>query len=66
MLNTEKLQSTLGIHPRYSLLDGHAHTYRWFCEKGWHRLDAPLADPVWKASWDFAAEAAFAQRVARG
>jgi nucleoside-diphosphate-sugar epimerase len=66
MLSTGKLESVLGVGHRHTLLDGHAHTYRWFCEHGFDRLEAPLVDPVWKASWDFAAEAAFAERVARG
>lgn len=66
MVSINKLESVLGIGPRYTLLDGHAHTYRWFRARGWDQLDAPLADPMWKVSWDFDAEAEFAERVARG
>jgi nucleoside-diphosphate-sugar epimerase len=66
MLNTRKLDSVLGVARRYSLLQGHAHTYEWFCARGWQHLEAPLADPMWKVTWDFDAEAAFAERVARG
>jgi nucleoside-diphosphate-sugar epimerase len=66
MLSTHKLESMLGISPRYTLPEGHAHTYQWFCTQGWQQRDAPLADPMWKVSWDFAAEAAFADRVTRG
>lgn len=66
MLNTQKVESVLGTGPRYPLLQGHLHTYEWFCTHGRQGLDTPLADPLWKASWDFAAEAAFAERVARG
>jgi nucleoside-diphosphate-sugar epimerase len=66
MLSTHKLESMLGTHPRYTLLEGHDLTYHWFCAQGWQRLQVPLADPLWKVSWDFAAEAAFAERVARG
>lgn len=66
MVSTAKLQSILGTTPRYPLREGHAHTYEWFCDQGWQELDTPMADPMWNASWDFAAEAAFAERVAGG
>lgn len=66
MVSTEKLQAILGTRPQHSLLDGHVHTYEWFKAQGWQALEAPMADPMWNASWDFAAEAAFAERVARG
>jgi nucleoside-diphosphate-sugar epimerase len=49
---------------RYPLLDGHAQTYEWFRAQGWNELDHPLIDPVWKASWDFTAEAELADRIA--
>ena len=45
---------------------GHRHTYDWFCQQGWDRLDGSLVDPMWKASWDFEAEAAFAESIRRG
>lgn len=66
MLDTSKLASVLGARKQFSLLEGHAHTYEWFRAQGWERLDAPLADPMWKVSWDFDAEAAFADRLAHG
>ena len=65
-MSTEKVRTLIGDAPRYSLHDGHAHTYEWFRAQGWDRLDGPLVDPVWKASWDFEAEAALADRLARG
>ena len=40
--------------------------FGWFLARGWDRLDGPLADPVWKSSWDFEAEAAIAERLANG
>ena len=46
----------IGVRPRYPLLEGHAQTYEWFCAQGWQDLGASLTDPMWKASWDFAAE----------
>ena len=66
ILSTTKLESMIGVRPRYPLLEGHTQTYEWFCAQGWQDLGASLCDPMWKASWDFAAEAAFAERVARG
>ena len=62
MLDTTRA-AAFGVAPRYRLLDGHRHTYEWFERQSWDRLDGPLADPLWKASWDFGAEAAFAARV---
>jgi len=66
MVSTSKLEATIEERPRYGLLGGHAHTYEWFLGNGLHELDQPLMDPVWKASWDFAAEAELAQRIGRG
>jgi nucleoside-diphosphate-sugar epimerase len=57
------LAESLGIRPRYDFRSGHEDTYRWFREQGWHELDGTLQDPVWRASWDFAAEAALAARL---
>ncbi len=65
-LSTTKAEQLLGVRPRYDLRAGHEHTYHWFREQGWDRLDQPLADPVWKSTWDFAAEAAVAERIRRG
>jgi hypothetical protein len=66
MVSTEKARRLVGYAPRYDLRDGHAHTYDWFRAQGFDRLDGPLVDPVWKASWDFGAEEAIATRIGRG
>ena len=60
VLSIDKARHLLGFAPRYDFGAGHAHTYDWFRAQGWHELDGPLADPVWRASWDFDAEAAAA------
>ena len=65
-LSTEKARTLIGDAPRYDLRAGHEHTYEWFRSQGWDRLDGPLVDPVWKASWDFDAEAALASRLGHG
>ncbi len=66
MVSTEKARRLVGYAPRFDTRDGHADTYRWFLERGWDRLDGPLADPVWKASWDFDVERTVAERIRRG
>lgn len=66
MVSTEKARRLVGYAPRYDLRAGHAHTYDWFRAQGFDRLDGPLIDPVWKASWDFEAEAAIATRIRHG
>jgi nucleoside-diphosphate-sugar epimerase len=69
MLSTEKVRSVLGpagFADRYDLRTGHEQTYRWFLQQGWTDLDVPLVDPVWRASWDFDAETALAERIRRG
>lgn len=63
---THKAEQLLGVRPRYGLAAGHAHTYEWFQRQGWGTLDAALVDPIWKASWDFAAEANLAEMIRRG
>ena len=64
MVSMAKLEAAIAVRPRYPLLDGHVQTYEWFRAQGWNELDHPLVDPVWKASWDFAAEADLAERIA--
>jgi nucleoside-diphosphate-sugar epimerase len=59
----EKAQRLLGFSCRYDLQSGHEHTYEWFRSKGFAEVDSPLIDPMWKASWDFDAEAAVAERL---
>ena len=63
VLSTAKAAQRVGHLPARSFRDGHAETYAWFREQGWSELDGPLADPVWRASWDFAAEEAAAAAV---
>jgi nucleoside-diphosphate-sugar epimerase len=65
-LSIEKAERAFGYAPRYDLISGHRHTYEWFCDRGYDRLDGPLVDPVWRASWDFDAEAQLAKRIADG
>jgi len=59
----EKAQRLLGFAPRYDLASGHQHTYEWFRRQGFADVDSPMIDPMWKASWDFDAEGAIAERV---
>ncbi len=66
MASIEKAQRLLGFTCRYDLRSGHQHTYEWFRAKGYANLDGPMIDPMWKASWDFDAEAAVAEQVRRG
>jgi nucleoside-diphosphate-sugar epimerase len=63
MITTEKVERMLGWRPRYDVVEGHRQTFAWFRVKGWDRLQDALGDPVWKSSWDFAAEAALADRL---
>jgi nucleoside-diphosphate-sugar epimerase len=66
MLSIEKAQRLLGLENRYDLRAGHADTYEWFRRKGFADVDSPLIDPMWRASWDFDAEATVAEKVRRG
>jgi nucleoside-diphosphate-sugar epimerase len=63
VLSTDKAARLVEFTPRYNLFDGHQHTYDWFNAQGWDTLDHSLADPVWRASWDFTAEAAMVERL---
>jgi nucleoside-diphosphate-sugar epimerase len=63
MASIEKAQQRLGLTCRYDLQSGHEDAYEWFRRKGYDDLDGPMVDPMWKASWDFDAEAAVARRV---
>ena len=60
VLSIDKARQLLGFDPVYDFAAGHRETYDWFCAQGWRDLDHSLADPVWRASWDFEAEAAAA------
>jgi nucleoside-diphosphate-sugar epimerase len=66
MITSEKLQRLLGWSPRYDTLAGHRHTYEWFTAQGHAHLDGALADPMWRSSWDFDAEAAVVDRLRNG
>jgi nucleoside-diphosphate-sugar epimerase len=66
MVSIEKAQRLVGYTARFDLRAGHQHTYQWFLGQGWDRLEGPLADPVWKSSWDFTHEAAVAERIRGG
>ena len=65
-VSSAKLHRCTGFVDTYDLVSGHQHTLEWFRSNGFDHLDGPLADPVWKASWDFDAEAAVAERVRGG
>lgn len=63
MVSTAKVERLLGVVPQYDLCRGHAHTYEWFRAQGYEQLTQPLADPVWKATWDFEHETAIADKI---
>lgn len=56
VLSSDKARRLAGIVPTRDFRTGHEETYEWFRSKGWDRLDGPLQDPMWRASWDFAWE----------
>ncbi len=56
VLSTDKARQLLGFEPRFDVRAGHLHTYKWFLHRGYDLLEAPLVDPMWRATWDFAAE----------
>ena len=62
-LSIEKARQVLGFASAHHLRGGHEHTFEWFRAQGWDRLDGPLVDPVWKASWNFEFEASVAERI---
>lgn len=57
VLSMDKARRLLNFVPKLNFVQGHQKTYDWFTEQGWADLDGPLADPVWRASWNFDAEA---------
>ena len=61
-LSTVKADAVL--RPQHSFLAGHEMTYEWFLSQGWADRSQPLVDPVWRATWDFDAEADVASRLA--
>jgi len=66
MISTEKMRRLVPYTPRYNVRTGHEHTFRWFLDQGLDRVEVPLVDPVWRATWDFEAEAVFAKRLRSG
>jgi nucleoside-diphosphate-sugar epimerase len=56
VLSTDKARR-LGLPAERGFVEGHRQTYEWFCSSP--LVDAPdaMADPVWGAGYDFAAEA---------
>ena len=65
-ITNAKLEQLLGWSPRYDTETGHRHTYEWFTACGFADLQGTLADPMWRSSWDFAAETVTAERVRGG
>ena len=63
MVSMEKARQRLGVTCRYDLRSGHADTFEWCRRTGYADVDGPLVDPMWRASWDFDAEAAVARQV---
>ncbi len=49
--------------PRHGFRDGHQATYQWFLSQGWADRSQPLVDPVWRATWDFDAEATVVRQL---
>jgi nucleoside-diphosphate-sugar epimerase len=62
-MSTEKARRLVGYRWSYDLRAGHEHAYEWFRARGYDRLNGPLIDPVWKASYDFDHESAVAERI---
>ena len=63
VLSMDKARRLLGFEPAYDFRRGHEQTYEWFLAQGRADLDEALVDPVWRASWDFDAEASAAAMV---
>ena len=63
VLSIDKARHRLGFAPRFDLRSGHEDTYAWFCRQGWLDRVEALVDPVWRASYDFDAEAALAAQL---
>jgi nucleoside-diphosphate-sugar epimerase len=57
VLAVDKAARLLDVRPTFDIETGHRDAYEWFRSMGRHQLTAPLVDPVWRATWDFEAEA---------
>lgn len=62
VLSSDKADRLAGIRPDWDFRRGHEQTYEWFLRTGWDRLNGPLTDPLWSASWDFEWEEEVASR----
>jgi nucleoside-diphosphate-sugar epimerase len=63
VVSMAKAREMLGFHPRFDFRRGHEATFDWFEAQGWADRTESLVDPVWRATWDFDAEAAVAARL---
>ena len=60
-LSTAKADAVM--RPLDDFRSGHASTFDWFRSQGWADRTEPLVDPVWRATWDFDAEARVAAQL---
>ena len=60
VLDTTKAATLLGVEPRFDTAAGHADAYDWFVSRGGPDIAEAEVDPVWRATWDFGAEARLA------
>lgn len=60
VLAVDKAARLVGVRPAFDFQTGHRDAYEWFLSVGRDQVDAPLLDPVWRATWDFDAENAAA------
>lgn len=62
VLSNEKARR-LSLPAERGFMRGHAQTYEWFCSTDLVNAPDQLADPVWKAGYDFAHESQIATRL---
>lgn len=60
-LSTAKADAVM--RPLHDFRSGHASTFDWLRSQGWADRTEPLVDPVWRATWDFDAEARVAAQL---
>ncbi|MFT4564691.1 MAG: nucleoside-diphosphate-sugar epimerase [Gammaproteobacteria bacterium] len=63
VLSIDKARRILGFEPEFDFETGHRQTYEWFLAQGLDQLKAPMNDPMWNVSWDFAAESKLIERL---